>query len=295
VIEHPDFVPDELKRRPDLRLGDDRGRIWRIVPKVGRSGPERPASGTKPAFSKSASDELVPLLAHPNAWQRETAQRLLLEQQYKTHADKIEAVATNDAEATARLHAAWTLAGIGATPSQYLPSKISATKDPGMVRRHALLLAEEFPRGEFSLYLSGRFFDPDPTMMFQLLMSLPVIDREYARLIAREDHRARHAAIVKACDDPWVRNAALLHFGIEFAPAIVHSLLTTNFQESLRRPDSGMFPLLESFAELTQASEPDAKRRSIESAVTIGATASRDGAKASQRPCTTRVVVSCAP
>ena len=32
VIEHPDFVPDELKRRPDLRLGDDRGRIWRIVP-----------------------------------------------------------------------------------------------------------------------------------------------------------------------------------------------------------------------------------------------------------------------
>ena len=32
VIEHPDFVPDELKRRPDQRLGDDRGRIWRIVP-----------------------------------------------------------------------------------------------------------------------------------------------------------------------------------------------------------------------------------------------------------------------
>src|SRR5947209_5704467 len=35
VIEHPDFVPDELKRRPDLRLGDDRGRIWRIVPAEG--------------------------------------------------------------------------------------------------------------------------------------------------------------------------------------------------------------------------------------------------------------------
>ena len=33
VIEHPDFVPDELKQRPDQRLGDDRGRIWRIMPK----------------------------------------------------------------------------------------------------------------------------------------------------------------------------------------------------------------------------------------------------------------------
>ena len=82
VIEHPDFVPDELKRRPDLRLGDDRGRIWRIS-NVGRSGPDRPASRTKPALSKAASDDLIRLLAHPNAWQRETAQRLLLERQLR--------------------------------------------------------------------------------------------------------------------------------------------------------------------------------------------------------------------
>ena len=31
VIEHPQFVPDELKQRPDLRYGDDRGRIYRIT------------------------------------------------------------------------------------------------------------------------------------------------------------------------------------------------------------------------------------------------------------------------
>src|SRR5581483_12466352 len=29
VIEHPDFMPPELKQRPDLLLGKDRGRIWR--------------------------------------------------------------------------------------------------------------------------------------------------------------------------------------------------------------------------------------------------------------------------
>jgi putative membrane-bound dehydrogenase-like protein len=33
VIEHPDWVPDELKRRPDERFGDDRGRIYLIVKK----------------------------------------------------------------------------------------------------------------------------------------------------------------------------------------------------------------------------------------------------------------------
>jgi putative membrane-bound dehydrogenase-like protein len=31
VIEHPEFVPEELKKRPDLLLGKERGRIWRIV------------------------------------------------------------------------------------------------------------------------------------------------------------------------------------------------------------------------------------------------------------------------
>ena len=32
VIEHPQFMPSELQHRPDLRWGEDRGRIWRIVP-----------------------------------------------------------------------------------------------------------------------------------------------------------------------------------------------------------------------------------------------------------------------
>ncbi len=31
VVEHPQWVPEELKNRPDLRLGDDRGRIYRIA------------------------------------------------------------------------------------------------------------------------------------------------------------------------------------------------------------------------------------------------------------------------
>lgn len=74
VIEHPDFVPDELKKRPDLRLGDDRGRIWRIVPKTGV-----PAERMKPFAFAVEVGELVKQLNHPNAWQRETVQRLLIE------------------------------------------------------------------------------------------------------------------------------------------------------------------------------------------------------------------------
>src|SRR2546421_7702957 len=53
VIEHPDFVPDELKRRPDLRLGDDRGRIWRVLPlPLGEGRGEGLQDRRRPALSK---------------------------------------------------------------------------------------------------------------------------------------------------------------------------------------------------------------------------------------------------
>jgi putative heme-binding domain-containing protein len=73
VIEHPDWVPQELKKRPDERFGDDKGRIYRIVPKAGKVRRELPS------LAKAEDAELLDALQHPNAWQRETAQRLILE------------------------------------------------------------------------------------------------------------------------------------------------------------------------------------------------------------------------
>src|SRR5262249_18829537 len=32
IIEHPEYFPEELKRRPDLRAGEDKGRIYRVYP-----------------------------------------------------------------------------------------------------------------------------------------------------------------------------------------------------------------------------------------------------------------------
>src|SRR5262249_6357930 len=53
VIEHPEFMPPELKKRADLTAGKDRGRIWRIVP----DGP-RPKT-PRPELSKAKTTELV--------------------------------------------------------------------------------------------------------------------------------------------------------------------------------------------------------------------------------------------
>src|SRR5437764_1425124 len=71
VIEHPDFMPPELKNRPDLWAGKDKGRIWRIVPK------DHPTKTPRPGLSKASIAELVKTLEHEEPWYRTTAQRLL--------------------------------------------------------------------------------------------------------------------------------------------------------------------------------------------------------------------------
>ena len=75
VIEHPDWMPAELKTRKDLNDGSDRGRIWRIKSDESVMPQERPDH----PLDKLSIPHLIQLLDHGNAWHRETAVRLLLE------------------------------------------------------------------------------------------------------------------------------------------------------------------------------------------------------------------------
>ncbi|MBX7210645.1 MAG: c-type cytochrome [Verrucomicrobiaceae bacterium] len=83
VIEHPWSIPDDIHAALDLLRGRDRGRIWRLAPKVVQSfSSNHHGDGLKPRttlLSRATTAELVALLDHPNAWHRETAQRLLFE------------------------------------------------------------------------------------------------------------------------------------------------------------------------------------------------------------------------
>jgi putative membrane-bound dehydrogenase-like protein len=83
VIEHPWSIPDDIHAAVDLLRGRDRGRIWRLAPKVVPSFSSKDRrDGLKPRttlLSQASTPDLVALLDHPNAWHRETAQRLLFE------------------------------------------------------------------------------------------------------------------------------------------------------------------------------------------------------------------------
>jgi putative membrane-bound dehydrogenase-like protein len=74
TIEHPEYLPAEVRKRTDFDSGKDKGRIWRVIaeqPSHGRNGIGFPPD--------TVGKELVALLGHPNVWHRETARRILLE------------------------------------------------------------------------------------------------------------------------------------------------------------------------------------------------------------------------
>src|SRR4029077_9719093 len=73
--QHPEWMATHTHHSPDLYKGEDRGRIYRIVPDTGLPLPAKIHAG------QARDEELVAKLTSPNIWWRRTAQRLLMDRQ----------------------------------------------------------------------------------------------------------------------------------------------------------------------------------------------------------------------
>jgi putative membrane-bound dehydrogenase-like protein len=164
VIEHPDYIPEKVKAKLDIRAGQDRGRIYRITPKGGL-----PHTKVKLRNSKTAG--LISLLGHSNQWWRTTAQRLLVERQDRDAVPALKRLA-RDAHPLARLHALWTLLGMKSLDEPLVRS-VLADQRAG-VRENALLLAEALLPGSERLQqrVLALAEDPSPRVRFQAALTL---------------------------------------------------------------------------------------------------------------------------
>ncbi len=168
-VEHPGFVPGNLRGQIDWRTGADHGRIWRIRPTATSH-----VRKTKPPLSRAAIDELIFELSNPNAWRRDTAQRLLVERRDPAAVPLLKRLARDQKPLSpvARLGALWTLEALGGLDDTTL---LSALRDPEPgIREHALRLAE--PRLNTKTVLPKALCalkdDPSPRVRFQLALSL---------------------------------------------------------------------------------------------------------------------------
>ena len=103
VVEHPDFMPVELKKRADLRDGTDMGRIWRI-------------SKTNRDFTTQAihnTDQAITWLTSMNPWMRAKASSYLLQNQSDDSIKQLKSVIRKGSPAVSAARAAQVLQRFG--------------------------------------------------------------------------------------------------------------------------------------------------------------------------------------
>ncbi len=198
TIEHPWSLPEPLKKHLDLNSGNDRGRIFRIVP-------ENFKQPKLPALGKMKTSQLVTTLEHPNGWHRETASRLLYERQDKSAIPALVKTLAKSKSPLGRLHALYALDGHGALSEQHILQALGDADD--RVREHAIRLSETFfSNGVPSPALWSRLKelpgDPSPHVLLQLAFTLGEIRHQ-------ERNQALAATLKRDAGNSWMQAAAL--------------------------------------------------------------------------------------
>jgi putative membrane-bound dehydrogenase-like protein len=196
VIEHPQWIPEEMQKRLDLRAGADMGRIYRVLPE---NAPRRKI----PNLAKMTSAELATALDSPNGWQRDTAQRLLIERGDRSAAPAIEHLARRAGDAKVRIQALWTLRGLNALDSALLLSALEDSSDA--VKEQALKLSENLARAGTPIpdALLSSAGHASPRLRFQLAFTLgewsdPRTAEALLKLLRDPDENIRNAALSSA-------------------------------------------------------------------------------------------------
>lgn len=165
VIEHPEWIPDEIEKNLDLDAGKKQGRLYKISPKDKKL--------LSPKFRFDTIEDKLAMLSHPNQWVRNTAQRLLMEERVKPQDVEPLLSSQND---MARLHAMWLLANQNLLSIENI-EELLKDKNPG-IRENALLIAEKLVSNNHSLITSiaERLKDSSPRVVMQAALSLSTIE-----------------------------------------------------------------------------------------------------------------------
>lgn len=141
------------------------GRVWRLTHDTTRKVKQ-------PRMYSETTAQLVAHLAHPNGWWRDTAQRLIVLRQDRSVVPTLEAGARIHKNYLARVHALWTLQGLGSVSPALLREKM-ADSHP-QVRIAAIRISESLFRAgdaSFRADIEQLMADPDPEVVIQACMT----------------------------------------------------------------------------------------------------------------------------
>ena len=219
VIEHPRWIPPERLAKLDVRAGDDRGRIYRVVP-IGKT--LRPIRD----LTKLSTKDLAAGLATENGTERDRVHLELLRRGDRAAAAPLAQLVKGSGLPAVRLQALCVLDGLRAVSPDLLEG---ALNDPHpALRRHAIRLSErslETPHlGAAVLQLIN---DPDAGVRYQLALSLGEWNDPRAGDALSQLTKSDSA-------DKWMR-AAILSSASRFPVAILRSALTASPDSTARK------------------------------------------------------------
>lgn len=171
IIQELSFLTPCL-REQILKAGYEkstgRGRIYRVVRESLKPGP-------KPNLLAAQPSELVTHLAHPNGWWRDTAQSLLVTRREQSVSPALREMALKHEKPLARLHALWTLDGLGKLDfdtCRALTKDVDQRIRAAAVRTmESFLLSNQNP-ADLSGQLEAMLGDPDPLVIAQIVLTL---------------------------------------------------------------------------------------------------------------------------
>ncbi len=210
IIEDYSAIPRFLQQQYGLVRGMDRGRIWRVVH-------ESTPAIESPRLGAATIAELVEHTGHPNAWWRETAQRLLVERGDPAAAPLLSERVRTGRTPQSRLHALATLDGLGALGA----GDIRAGLDDASwgVRRHALRLAGEWLDRDGAVLDRVIELAADGDASVRLQAALTLGDSRDERAIA-----ALAEIATRRGDERWVA-AAVASSAATTAPALIERIV----------------------------------------------------------------------
>jgi mono/diheme cytochrome c family protein/glucose/arabinose dehydrogenase len=193
IIQHHAHLTSYLRAQSESR-GLDKvtqyGRIYRVVHKA------RPLD-KGPDLSAATPALLVETLNHANGWYRDTAQRLLVDRAPAASIALLKELARSGANHLGRLHALWTLEGLGYADLELLGAVMKRERH-GKVLAAAIRLCDPILKtweqeDALKLILPHRV-SPDPDVRLQVALSLSGFDHPDAVAglveLARDDDRS---------------------------------------------------------------------------------------------------------
>lgn len=202
IVEHPEWMSDEINKSGALYNGTDKGRIYRISKK----GSEKMNWFGKTSFTKKTSIELAEMLKSSNGWDRRTAQRLLYQRNDVSISENLKKI-LNESNPKSKIPALWLLFDWQKITPEIL-TKLLNDAHAG-VRENAMQVMDRLihlPDFQANTSLKEQILnlasDPDPKVRFQWVCSS-------AFLKYPETTQLRSTILLKDIADPWLGIATI--------------------------------------------------------------------------------------